>query len=437
MENAREVKEIEKALGTPVAGSGLLHRRAFLHGGVLAAGAGAAIAGAATGAAKAADAIGASSPTWMRSPGAVMSGYGRPSEWENEIQRIFGLVPGREPTGSSRTPLHLLEGTITPNGLHFERHHNGVPAIDPARHELLIHGMVERPLVFTRETLLRYPMETHIRFVECSGNSGGASRPPEPRQITAGQIHGLLSCSEWTGVKLSTLLDEAGLDPAAAWVAAEGADAAGMVRSVPLDKCMDDAVIALFQNGEAIRPEQGYPMRLLLPGFEGNANVKWVRTLKVMSGPAQARDETSKYSDLLPSGKAVQFTLELAPKSVILKPSFGLIMQGPGFYEISGIAWAGSGRVSRVEISADGGASWANAALSGPVMPKALTRFRLPWQWNGGPATLMSRTFDEAGNTQPMRDDWLARYGPRHNYHYNAIQAWGVGTGGAVSNVYV
>jgi len=433
MGGKRDLIEIEEAFGVPVAGNGLLHRRAFLHGGVLAAGASAAMAGGA----KAAESVGASAPAWMTRPGAVMSGYGRPSEWESEIQRIYGLVPGREPTGSSRTPLHLLEGTITPNGLHFERHHNGVPAIDPNQHELLIHGLVERPLIFTRETLLRYPLETHIRFVECSGNSGGASRPPEPRQITAGEIHGLLSCSEWTGVKLSTLLDEAGLDPQAAWVAAEGADSAAMVRSVPLEKCMDDAVIALFQNGEAIRPEQGYPMRLLLPGYEGNANVKWVRTLKVMSGPAQARDETSKYSDLLPDGKAVQFTLELAPKSVILKPSFGLNMQGPGFYEISGLAWAGSGRVARVDVSADGGASWAEAALVGPSMPKALTRFRLPWRWGGAPATLMSRTFDEAGNTQPLRDDWLARYGPRQNYHYNAIQAWGVGNSGEVRNVYV
>ncbi len=186
MGNSRDLVEFEKALGEPVAGNGLLHRRAFLHGGVLAAGASVAM----TGAAKAAEAVGASAPAWMRSPGAVMSGYGRPSEWENEIQRIFSLVPGREPTGSSRTPLHLLEGTITPNGLHFERHHNGVPAIDPNQHELLIHGMVERPLIFTRETLLRYPMETHIRFVECSGNSGGASRPPEPRQITAARCTG-------------------------------------------------------------------------------------------------------------------------------------------------------------------------------------------------------------------------------------------------------
>jgi sulfane dehydrogenase subunit SoxC len=430
--NARTKSDMERELGAPVAGNGLLHRRAFLHGGVLTTG-GALVAAAG---AHAAEAVGAAAPPWMTRPGAVMSGYGMPAHWEAEVKRIFQLAPGREPTGASRTPLQFLEGIVTPNGLHFERHHNGVPDIDPDRHELLIHGLVRQPLAFTRATLLRYPMETHIRFIECSGNSGAAMTAPEARQMSAGEIHGLVSCSEWTGVRLSTLLDEAGLDPAARWVAAEGADSAAMVRSVPLEKCMDDAVIAIFQNGEAIRPEQGYPMRLLLPGYEGNANVKWLHRLKVMEGPAQARDETSKYSDLLPDGRALQFTLELAPKSTILKPSYGLTMQGPGFYEISGLAWTGAGRVARVEVSADGGRSWAEAALQAPVLSKALTRFRMPWRWDGGPAVLMSRTFDESGITQPARDAWLAQYGARQTYHYNAIQAWSVETGGEVRNVY-
>jgi sulfane dehydrogenase subunit SoxC len=433
MKKDRGLTLFEEALGAPVAGGGLLHRRAFMHGGVLAAGAGVAIASGAS----AAEPVGANAPAWRTHPGAPMSGYGRPSDWEGEVQRIVAAAPGREATGSSRTPLHLLEGTITPAGLHFERLHNGVPAIDPNRHELVVHGMVRQPLVFTRETLMRYPMETNIRFVECSGNSGIGARSPEPAQQTAGELHGLLSCSEWTGVKVSMLLDEAGIQPGASWVIAEGADAASMVRSIPLSKCMDDAVIALFQNGEAIRPSQGYPMRLLLPGYEGNANVKWVRTLKVMSGPAEARDETSRYSDLLPNGKAMQFTLQLSPKSVILKPSYGLTMQGPGFYEISGVAWTGTGRVGRVEVSADGGASWAEAALVGPVLPKAVTRFRLPWRWDGAPTMLMSRAFDEAGDTQPLRAAWLAKYGPGQGYHYNAVQAWDVGGNGAVSNVYV
>jgi sulfane dehydrogenase subunit SoxC len=250
-------------------------------------------------------------------------------------------------------------------------------------------------------------------------------------------LHGLLSCSEWTGVKLSVLLEEAGLDPRATWILAEGADAAGMSRSFPVWKANDDAMIALYQNGEPIRPEQGFPMRVLLPGFQGNTNVKWVRRLKVMDGPMHTRDETSRYSELMPDGKARQFMLQFEPKSLILKPSFGMTMQGPGTYEISGVAWSGTGRVSRVDVSADGGKSWAEAALTGPVLPKALTRFRLPWMWNGQPATLISRTTDEKGLVQPGRTQWLAQYAPRQNFHYNAMQAWGIAADGKVSHVYV
>jgi sulfane dehydrogenase subunit SoxC len=245
-----------------------------------------------------------------------------------------------------------------------------------------------------------------------------------------------LSCSEWTGVKLSTLLDEAGVAPAARWVVAEGADAAAMSRSVPLFKCMDDAMVALFQNGEAIRPEQGFPMRLLLPGYEGNTNVKWLRRLKLSDTPAYARDETSKYSDLMRDGRARLFTLDLNVKSIILKPSFGMSMRGPGLYEISGLAWSGVGRVSKVEISADGGRSWAEAALTEPVLDKALTRFRLPWRWDGQPVTLLSRATDQTGGVQPTRAAWLAQYAPGHTYHYNAMQVWSVAAGGEVRNAY-
>jgi sulfane dehydrogenase subunit SoxC len=313
---------------------GRLDRRTLLRAGALAAG----MAGMGAGIARAAETIGADAPDWMKTPGRSLSAYGMPSKYQEKVQRAFTILPGRAGTGASRTPLHLLEGTITPNGLHFERHHNGVPDIDPSRHELVIHGLVKRPLAFSIETLMRYPMESQIRFLECSGNSGSFNQP-EPQQTTAGGLNGLLSCSEWTGVRLATLLDEAEVAREAKWVVAEGADAAAMSRSVPLEKCMDDAMIALYQNGEAIRPEQGYPMRLLLPGFEGNMNVKWLRRLNVMTQPVNARDETSHYTELMPNGKARQYMFLQGVKSAIIKPSAGINMKGPGFYEISGLAW--------------------------------------------------------------------------------------------------
>jgi sulfane dehydrogenase subunit SoxC len=349
---------------------------------------------------------------------------------------VTNAPPARAVTGSSRTPLQMLEGMITPAGLHYVRNHNGTPDIDPDKHELVIFGMVKQPLVFSVDSLMRYPLTSEIHFMECAGNSGGMNAPMPPQQ-TAGDIHGLLSCSEWTGVRLSTLLDEAGLDPKATWILAEGADAAGMSRSCPVWKAMDDAMIALYQNGEPIRPEQGFPMRLLLPGFEGNTNVKWVRKIKVTDSPTFTRDETSRYTELMPDGKARQFMLQMEPKSVILKPSFGMNMQGPGYYEISGLAWSGLGRVRRVDISADGGRTWAEAALSGPVLPKATTRFRLPWMWNGQPVTLMSRTTDEKGTVQKTHAEWAAQYAPRQNFHFSAIQSWAVDASGKVSNVYV
>ena len=413
------------------AGNGLLDRRALLRAALLSAGA----AAAGSGVIRADDTVGANAPDWMKTPGKPFSAYGTPSHWQEKVQRMFTIAPGRGGTGVSRTPLHLLEGTITPAGLHFERHHNGVPDIDPSRHELFIHGMVKQSLAFSLETLMRYPMETRIHFVECAGNSG-IFGSPQPQQITAGELNGLLSCSEWTGVRLSTLLSEAGISKDAKWVIAEGADAAAMSRSIPLEKCMDDAMIALFQNGEAIRPEQGFPMRLLLPGFEGNMNVKWLRRLNVIDAPVDARDETSHYTELMPGGKARQFMFLQSAKSAIIKPSLGMAMKGPGLYEISGLAWSGAGKISKVEVSADGGKSWAAAALNEPVLSKALTRFRLPWYWNGGPSVLMSRATDETGGGQPTRASWVAQYAPGQGYHFNGIQCWSIEADGAVKNVY-
>jgi sulfane dehydrogenase subunit SoxC len=412
--------------------NGLLDRRALLRGALLSTG----VAAAGSGIARADDSTGVNAPEWMKAPGKPFSAYGTPSKWQEKVQRIFTIAPGRAGTGVSRTPLHLLEGTITPGGLHFERHHNGVPDIDPAQHELFIHGMVKRPLAFSVDALMRYPMETRIYFVECAGNSGAFSQP-QPQQITAGELNGLLSCSEWTGVRLSTLLDEAVINNKdAKWVIAEGADSAAMSRSIPLEKCMDDCMIALYQNGEAIRPEQGFPMRLLVPGFEGNMNVKWLRRLNVLDAPVDARDETSHYTELMPSGKARQFLFAMGAKSAILKPSFGMSMKGSGVYEISGLAWSGAGRVSKVEVSADGGKNWAMAALTEPILPKALTRFRLPWHWDGSPSTLMSRATDETGGTQPTRADWVAQYAPGQGYHFNGVQSWAIDAEGTVKNVY-
>jgi sulfane dehydrogenase subunit SoxC len=373
---------------------------------------------------------------WMREYGSPFVGYGQPSKFEAKVARTFASAPGANGTGAARTPVHLLDGTVTPNGLHFERSHSGIPDIDPDRHRLLIHGLVKRPLVFTLEALDRYPMESRIAFIECGGNSG-ALYQKDPAPLNAQALHGLVSCAEWTGIRLAALLEEAGLDPKGQWLLAEGADAAGMSRSVPLGKAMDDAMLALYQNGERLRPSNGYPVRLLLPGWEGNINVKWLRRIKVTEGPTMTKDETSKYSISLPSGKALQFVFPIEGKSIITRPSPGLTLREPGFYEISGLAWSGNGRITRVDVSADGGKSWAPAALQEPVLPKALTRFRLPWHWQGGPAVLQSRASDDTGYVQPTRAQLIAELGTaRTIYHFNGIASWAVGENGEVRHVY-
>lgn len=417
----------QEDLGDPVAGNGLLHRRALLRGGALFAGA------AVAGPVLAANPIGEGSPPWMKTVGVPVSGYGQPAAAEAEVKRAFGVNPAQPGIGVSRTPHHMMNGTITPNGLHFERHHAGVPDIDPAAHQLVIHGLVERPLVFSLDALMRYPMESHVHFVECAGNSGAAAGGGAPQQNVQ-MLHGLLSCSEWSGVPLGVLLDEAGVRPEAGWILAEGADAAAMSRSIPLEKAMDDTILALFQNGEAVRPEQGYPMRLVVPGFQGNLNVKWLRRIEVTRGPTHTKDETSKYSELMADGMTRQFWLEHGVKSFIVRPSFGVNLHEPGYYQIDGLAWSGAGKIARVEVSADGGTSWADAALGEPVQSKALTRFRLPWRWDGQPARLMSRASDEKGNVQPTHADWAAQFAPGQFYMYNAIQTWAVAETGEVSN---
>src|SRR3989475_8288318 len=294
-------------------------------------------------------------PPWMKSPGAGFNDYGVPSKHESKVTRtLIRSQPATTGCGAGRAPLEALDGTLTPSGLPFEPSHGGVPDIDSDKHRLLIHGMVKRPLIFTVDALLRSPMVSRIHFLECSGNSQFLYQPTPP-SLTAGQTHGLVSCSEWTGVPLRLLLEEAGVDPGAPWILAEGADAAAMSRSVPMAKAMDDAMLALFQNGEHLRPENGYPVRLFLPGWEGNMSVKWLRRIKVTATPTMTKDETSKYTDLLGDGKSLMFTYPMEVKSVIAAPSPGLTLPGPGLYEISGLAWSGLGRIRKVEVSADGG----------------------------------------------------------------------------------
>ncbi|HXW28907.1 MAG TPA: sulfite dehydrogenase, partial [Xanthobacteraceae bacterium] len=272
---------------------------------------------------------------------------------------------------------------------------------------------------------------SRLHFLECSGNSFWTGMSAK---WTVQETHGLLSCCEWTGVLLSTVLGEAGVKPDARWVLAEGADAAAMARSVPIEKALDDALLVYAQNGERLRPEQGYPLRLLLPGYEGNMNVKWLRRLKLGDQPFETREETSKYTDPMPDGTARQFTFVMEAKSVITFPSGGLRLHDRGFYEISGLAWSGRGRITRVDVSTDGGVSWEPARLQEPILTRCLTRFRLPWRWDGSPARLQSRAIDETGYVQPNRVDLVAVRGLNSYYHCNAIHEWQIAADGAITN---
>ena len=375
-------------------------------------------------------------PPSMKFPGAGMSPYGTPAKYESTVTRtLIRSQPGTTGSGASRTPLETLDGMITPSGLHFERHHSGVPDIDPGQHRLLLHGMVKRPLIFTIDALLRYPMVSRIHFLECSGNSQFLYQPTPPN-LTVGQTHGLVSCSEWTGVPLRLLLEEAAVDPGAQWILAEGSDAAGMSRSIPMAKAMDDAMLALFQNGERLRPENGYPVRLFLPGWEGNMNVKWLRRLKVVPAPIMTKDETSRYTDLQADGTSLMFTYPMQVKSVITRPSHGMTLSGAGLHQISGIAWSGGGTIRTVEVTTDGGRTWVEAPLVAPVLRRAVTRFRLPWTWDGRATVLKSRATDDTGAVQPSRDQVLAEHGSNVVFHYNGILAWSVAASGEVKHVF-
>ncbi len=377
----------------------------------------------------------ASAQTPPRAPDDPTKVQGRPPSELGD--RSSFEAPRRVPSAtSSLTPLDLLNGIITPSDVHYERHHAGVPQIDPRRYTLTLHGMVDRQTVFTLDDLKRFPSMSRIIFLECSGNSG-AGWTKGPPTGTAQTLHGLTSTSDWTGVLVSTLMNEVGVQPDAKWVLAEGEDAAVLSRSVPIDKMLDDAFIAYGQNGEALRPEQGYPARLMLPGWEGNINVKWLRRLKFGDQPFETREETSKYTDPMPDGSARQFTFLMEAKSTITWPTARTgVMPAQGPWEIRGIAWSGRGRITRVELSTDGGQTWADARLVDPVLPIAHTRFLFPWTWSGAEAILTSRATDETGYVQPSRQDLVSVRGTGSIYHYNGQQNWRIAADGTITNFY-
>lgn len=413
-------------------------RRNFLRTGAAAAGTGLLGGAVAGSSAAAAGNLPPETPEWTRSMGSGVATlpYGVPSRFENGVvRRNIPWLTASPESSVSFTPLHALHGIVTPNGLAFERHHAGYIDIDPAGHRLMLHGMVERPLIFTLDDIMRFPSVSRLHFIECIANGGMEWRGAQMDGVQF--THGMIVCAEWTGVRLATLLAEAGVGAGAKWLLAEGADNALMTRSIPIEKALDDALVVYAQNGEMLRPEQGYPLRLLLPGFEGNMSIKWLRGLKLGDRPWFTREETARYTDLLPDGKARQFTWVNDAKSVITFPCPERGLKGRGYYEILGLAWSGRGKIARVDVSTDGGANWRRAILNPPVLLKCLTRFRIGWNWDGGTALPQNRAVDETGYVQPTLAQLRKARGESSVYHNNSIQTWRVAPTGKVFNVQV
>ena len=379
--------------------------------------------------------------------------YGQRSHFESWTRKgkhlwpPAGNVEGAPRDYGFRNPIQYQLSMITPAPLHFTISHGSEPPdIDPTQHRLLIHGLVDRPLVFSLDDLKRLPSVSRFHFVECNANSGPTGPTGAARRAptaTPQETHGLTSCSLWTGVPLSLLLKQAGVQQSATWMLAEGADPPKHLKSIPIEKALDDCLVVYGQNGEAVRPEQGYPLRLLVPGWEGINNVKWLRRIKLVDQPYMDMRESTKYPSLRPDGKARWFQFELGPKSVITRPSGGQHLSGPGFYEISGLAWSGGGAIRRVEISVDDGKTWKDAQVQDPAARKAHTRFVFPWEWNGEEVTILSRSTDERNEVQPTRDEIAKIWGIDMNYyqtstnlvgHFNAIQPWRIGRDGSVLN---
>ena len=363
--------------------------------------------------------------------------YGVPSKYEANLQRRESPGLTRVSAASvSFAPLQGLFGIITPNGLHFERHHQGWVDIDPAKHRLMINGMVKQEMVFTMEDLMRVPSVSRIHFIECGANTGmewGNVAVP-----TVQYTHGMLSCCEFTGVPLSILLDMAGADTKKGkYILAEGGDGSGMTRTISMEMALDDVLVVWGMNGEMLRPENGYPLRLVVPGVQGVSSVKWLRRIEVGDMPYATKDEAVHYMDLMPDGIHRQYTSIQECKSVITTPSGGQQLLETGFYNISGMAWSGRGKIKRVDVSVDGGRNWREARLETPVLTKAITRFNIDWVWDGKPAILQSRATDETGHIQSSYRMLREVRGTRSIYHNNAIQSWKVDTNGEVSNVQV
>jgi sulfane dehydrogenase subunit SoxC len=373
-----------------------------------------------------------------RVPGAPMSAHSERSQYVH-LARIPESTPGKRPVDpsvaiNSKTPLQDLYGNITPTDLHYERSHSGVPNIDPDKHRLLIHGMVRKPLVFTVNDIKSMPSVSRIVFIECSGNGWENWKSADPN-LTVQNTHGMLSTNEWTGVPLRFLMDLVGKDPRSTWMLAEGGDAAGVARSIPMTEEFENEIMVAFaQNGEPIRPAHGFPIRLIVPGCEGNLNIKWLRRLKFGDRPFMTRWETDRYTQLQANGKARQFQLYQEVNSVITNPSGTMTIQ-PGFNLISGLAWSGNGAIERVEVSTDGARTWKRARLNMPVLPKAQTRFEMEWVWDGKPTKIVSRSLDDKGNMQPDRAEFIKKTGTNALFHYHAQQTWAIDESGRVSNV--
>lgn len=409
-------------------------RRRFLTG-TAAAGAGLVAAGAARAATP--DPLITEVQDWASATGDAVDAhpYGMPIKYENHVVRGYVEWLTESPISSINfTPIHALEGTITPQGCAFERHHSGAIEMTKGDYRLMINGLVEKPLVFTFEDLMRFPRRTITAFCECAANGGmewgGAQL--EGCQYTQGMIHNM----EYTGVMLKDLLAEARVKPEGKWIYAEGHDASSNGRSMPLEKALDDVMVAFFANGEALRKEHGYPVRLVVPGFEGNMWIKWLRRIGVYHAAVESREETSKYTDLMPGGKARKWTWVMDAKSVITAPSPQVpIRHGKGPLVITGLAWSGHGKIKRVDVSVDGGKTWAEARLASEPQSKALTRFHYDMDWDGSEMFIMSRVMDETGYVQPTKDQLRAIRGTNNVYHNNAIQPWWVHANGEVENV--